>query len=83
MGVDEDHPTAVDRVALCREPTEVQLGNGVARKLIDVFVRVIAHVVRTEMNVADIAQQPATGAARQLAQELRLVHSRIAKAEIA
>src|SRR5262249_39762204 len=72
MRIDEDLGAWHAVIRLARETTQMQFADRISGECADVAVGVVAHVVRTEMDVADVAQQPTSGSLRELAHELSL-----------
>src|SRR6266571_6953439 len=60
MGINQDLAAALLR--LRRKAAQMQLRDGVNRKLGDVAITIEAEIVRAEIDVADVAQEPAAGA---------------------
>lgn len=82
MGVDNDRGPRRRVVGLHLKPTQVQFSNRRPRQRAQIGLRVEPHVVRAQVDVADVAQQPAACAGHQFRQELRLRHRRFQVADI-
>src|SRR5262245_7641237 len=81
MGVDQDFAAAV--LQLRRKAPQMQLRDGVYRKLGDIAIALEAEVVCAEIDVAHVAQKAAAGAPDELGQKLDLRHGRSAESHIA
>ncbi len=57
-------------IGVLRVAGEVDFHDGIAREGIDIICRGVNHVVRADMDVVDVEQQPATAAARQFPQKI-------------
>src|SRR5437867_8400119 len=62
--------------------SQMDLADPLRRKAIDIVVRVITHVVRTDDNVADVTQKLASGADRNLSEKLGLCNRGGAKSDV-
>src|ERR1051326_779643 len=60
----------------------MDLADALRGKAIDIVVRVITHVVRTDHNVADITQQLASRADRNLSEKLGLCNGGRSKSDV-
>src|SRR5258707_9193875 len=61
---------------------EMHLAYGCGRERAQIRDRVEAQIPRRDVDIVDVAEQPAGGPARQLGQELRLWNGRVAEPEV-
>src|SRR5712692_574999 len=78
--IDQDD-LAVSVVA--RMAGDMDLAYGPGRERVQVRDRVETQIPRRDVDIVDVAEQPAAGPSRQLSQELRLWNGRVAEPEIA
>src|SRR5258708_2389030 len=67
--IDQDVGARTRFIGLGAVPSQMQFANTLAREAVDVFVSVVPHVLRTEVDVADVAEQLTPCSAYDLVQE--------------
>src|SRR5262245_34581207 len=70
-------------VRLDGKAAEMEFADRVGGQVIDVTVRIEAHIVSAQMDIADIAQEATARAVHELAEKFGLGHGGGAKADIA
>src|SRR6516165_3207362 len=83
MGIDENFGTLIRFVLLWCEAAQVEFADVPDRQTVDVPIGAVPQIVCAEIHIADVAQEPASGSAHELTEEVELAHRRRVEADIA
>src|SRR5262245_58323261 len=83
MGIDENFGTLIRFFLLWCKAAQVEFADVPDRQTVDIPIGAVPQIVCAEIHVANVAQEPASGSAHELTEEVELAHRRRVEADIA